>query len=155
MANTYIKAAFCIVMSRSDASIVRDAEAACELIDSCPEDELAAAYERLGTSFKQAFPAQGRNVFASFYEVFDDPVYPVLDCDIAYGHPDAMGLQELTFTGEQFGVEQIARLLFACKSALPCAFQYSYDCDNCGLASSAAAPWSSPTRASPSIAPPT
>lgn len=36
----------------------------------------------------------------------------------------------VSFTGDQFGVEQVAHLLFACaKSALPLGFQYAYTCD--------------------------
>jgi hypothetical protein len=131
MSNTYVKAAFTITMSREDASIIRDAEKACDAISApCDTADLTPVYNCLGYPFHNAFPSRDGNPFAAFFAIFDDPVYPSLDCDIAYGLPDAMGMCEVIFTGDQFGVEQVAQLLFtACKSALPCAFEYAYDCD--------------------------
>lgn len=131
MSNTYVKAAFAVTMSRADAAIIRDAETACEIIEDADENvDLAPAYECLSSPFKNAFPAREGNPFAGFFEIFDDPVYPTLDCEIEYGLPDAMGMCEVMFRGDQFGVEQVAQLLFtACKSALPCAFEFTYDCD--------------------------
>jgi hypothetical protein len=135
MANTYVKAAFTIFMSRQDASIIRDAEKACEIINAAGGAiDLAPDYDRLGLPFRNAFPARDGNPFGAFFAIFDDPVYPMFDCDIAYGLPDATGTCEVTFCGDQFGVEQVAMLLFAgCKSALPCAFEYAYDCDRLNI----------------------
>lgn len=131
MANTYVKAAFGITMSRQDATIICDAEKACAIINEAGgATDLAPDHARLGIAFRNAFPARNGNPFSAFFAIFDDPVYPSLDCDIAYGLPDAMGICEVIFTGEQFGVEQVAQLLFtACKSALPCAYEFAYDCD--------------------------
>ncbi len=68
--------------------------------------------------------------FDAFVELFDDPDFPSFDCRVDVGDPDSTGQCEVEFSGEQFGVEQVARLIFtACKSALPCAFAWSYDCD--------------------------
>ena len=41
---------------------------------------------------------------------------------------------EVIFSGDQFGVDQVAQLLFlAAKSALPCGFEYAMDCDKLRL----------------------
>ena len=131
MSNTYLKTAFALVMSSEDAALIQAAFVAADLLEANSEDdELRRAFDDLGPAFAAAFPPQGASGFGSFAELFDDPDFPSFDCRVDVGEADEQGRREVAFSGEQFGVEQVARLIFtACKSALPCAFAWSYDCD--------------------------
>lgn len=130
MANTYTKAAFTILMSHADAMLLRVAEQACEILDTGGEDEdLARQYDALDPAFRAVFPPEGASKFGTFLAIFPDPDFPCLDCVIDIRSNDANDAQ-VTFSGEQFGVEQVANLLLAaCKSALPCGFAWVSDCD--------------------------
>ena len=135
MSNSYVKAAFAVRMSVSDAALIAAAECATAILDSdATEDQLKAAYAELGPGFAKAFPPGKDNPFDGFLKIFDDPDFPYLDCDIEIGEQDADGMCEVIFTGEQFGVAQVAELLFrAARSALPCGFAYAFDCDKLRL----------------------
>ena len=131
MSNSYVKAAFAVRMSARDAALIAAAECATAILDSnATEDQFKVAYAELGPGFAERFPPGKDDPFAGFLEIFDDPDFPYLDCDIEIGEPEADGMCEVIFAGEQFGVEQVAELLFrAAKSALPCGFAYAYACD--------------------------
>jgi hypothetical protein len=131
MSNTYVKAAFSVFMSAEDASLVAKAQRACELLsDNMSDTDLRLSFDALGHRFITLFPAKGDNHFGSFLELFDDPAYPTLDCDIAVGEVDSTGCCEVTYSGEQFGIEAVANLIHrACKSALPCGFEWSFTSD--------------------------
>ena len=131
MANNYLEAAFALVMSSHDADVIRAAMTATDILDTRGEDdELRRAFDELGPAFAAVFPPKGPSGFDGFVELFDDPDFPTFDCHIDIGEADHDGRCEAAFSGEQFGVEQVARLIStACKSALPCAFAWSYDCD--------------------------
>lgn len=131
MSNTYTKAAFSILVTTAEADLLRLAERAVDLLDTVGVDEdLALAYDALGTAFHAAFPPLGASRFENFLALFDDWHFPYLDATIDIAPDDDTGLMRATFSGDQFGVEQIANLIFTvCKSALPCGFTWSYDCD--------------------------
>lgn len=131
MSNSYVKAAFSLFMSAEDAAMVAKAERASELLtDNHSDTDLMISFDALGHDFITLFPAKGPNHFGSFLELFDDPAYPMFDCDITIGEPDSCGVCEVTLSGDQFGVEAVARLIHvACKSALPCGFEWSCTSD--------------------------
>jgi len=131
VSNSYTKAAFCILMSPADVTTLSLAEKAVDILDAVSDDEdLKLSFDALGVGFHKVFPAKGPNDFGSFLELFDDPAYPRFGCDIDIEEPGTNGLCEVTFTGEQIEVEAIARLIFgACKSALPCAFEWAHGAD--------------------------
>jgi hypothetical protein len=131
MSNTFTKAAFTLLMSREDAGLLRVAQQAVDILDTNGDDaDLAAAYDALGERFHAVFPAQGPHRFGSFLRLFDDWHFPYLDATIEIEDDPAEANVKVTFSGEQFGVAQIAQLIFqGCKSALPCGFAWSYDAD--------------------------
>ncbi|WP_298277245.1 MULTISPECIES: hypothetical protein [Alphaproteobacteria] len=131
MSNSYLKAAFALLMSREDAALLREAEKAVDLLDTNgTDDELAAAYDTLDERFRAVFPPKGDNRFESFLELFEDWNFPYLDARIAIEDVEGEDNVRVTFTGDQFGVDQVAKLIFrACKSALPCGFAWSHDSD--------------------------
>ena len=131
MSNSYTKAAFTILMSREDAALLRSAEAAVDILETNGEDAaLAAAYDTLDERFRTIFPPKGESRFETFLELFDDPHLPYLDARIEIEDNPDEALVKVNFSGDQFGIDQVAELLFrGCKSALPCGFAWSYDCD--------------------------
>ena len=131
MSNSFTKAAFALLMSREDAALLREAEKAVDLLDTNVEDaDLAAAYETLDERFRAVFPPKGDSRFESFLELFDDRNFPYLDAHIDIEDAEIADHVRVTFSGDQFGIDQVANLIFrACKSALPCGFSWSYDCD--------------------------
>ena len=131
MSNSYVKAAFALVMSSTDADVVTAALTAADLLDGGEDDgDLRQAFHDLGPAFAAAFPPKGRSGFDTFLELFDDPDFPSFGCRVDIGEGNEDGTCEVVFSGEEFGAEQVAGLIFtACKSALPCAFAWSYDCD--------------------------
>ena len=135
MSNSYTKAAFAVRMTVSDATVIDAAQRAVDILDTnSDDDELKAAYADLGPAFAAVFPPTGDNDFGSFLDIFDDSAFPYLDCEIEIGDGDDYGMCEVIFSGDQFGVGQVAQLLFlAAKSALPCGFEYAMDCDRLRL----------------------
>ena len=131
MANSYTKAAFCILMSPADVTILSAATRAIDILEGDSTDEdLTLSFDALGIAFHTAFPAKGDNDFGSFLEIFDEPDHPTFGCDIDIEEPDKEGRCAVTFSGEQVEIEPVARLIFtACKSALPCAFEWSHGSD--------------------------
>ncbi len=131
MSNSYTKAAFGILMSPADATTLSLAEKAVDILDTVSDDQdLKLSFDALGVGFHAVFPAKGANDFGGFLELFDDPAHPRFGCDIDIEEPGTNGLCEVTFTGDQIEVEAIARLIFAaCKSALPCAFEWAHGAD--------------------------
>ena len=131
MSNSFTKAAFALLMSREDAALLREAEKAVDLLDTNGEDaDLAAAYETLDERFRTLFPPKGDSRFEGFLELFDDRNFPYLDAHIDIEDAEIADHVRVTFSGDQFGIDQVANLIFrACKSALPCGFSWSYDCD--------------------------
>jgi hypothetical protein len=131
MSNSYVKAAFSLFMSAEDAAMLAKAERASELLtDNHSDTDLKVSFDALGHDFITLFPAKGPNHFGSFLELFDDPSCPMFDCDIHVGDADSCGVCEVTFSGEQFGIEAVANLIHAaCKSALPCGFEWSCTSD--------------------------
>ena len=131
MSNSYTKAAFCILMSPADATMLSLAVKAIDILDTGSDDEdLKLSFDALGVRFGEVFPAKGPNAFGSFLDLIDDPAHPSLGCDIDIEEPDTEGRCAVTFSGEQVEVEAVARLIFtACKSALPCAFEWAHGMD--------------------------
>lgn len=131
MSNSYTKAAFQLLMTPSDAAMLRTAQKALDILDTTgDDDDRRISFDGLGVDFMGLFPAKGADYFGSFVELFDDPAFPSFDCCIDIAEANAAGLCEVTFSGDQFGVEPVARLIFAaCKSALPCAFEWSHGAD--------------------------
>ncbi|WP_051768185.1 hypothetical protein [Sphingobium sp. DC-2] len=131
MSNSYVKAAFSLFMSEKDAAMVAKAQRASDLLtDNHSDTDLKISFDALGHDFITLFPAKGPNHFGSFLELFDDPSYPMFDCDIRVGDADSCGVCEVTFSGEQFGIEAVANLIrVAAKSALPCGFEWSCTSD--------------------------
>ncbi len=131
MSNSYTKAAFCILMSPTDAATLSLARTAVDILDTVRDDEdLKLSFDALGVGFGQIFPAKGPNDFGSFLDLFDDPDFARFGCDIDIEEPGSEGLWAVTFSGEQVDVEAVANLIFAaCKSALPCAFEWAHGMD--------------------------
>lgn len=131
MSNSYTKAAFCILMSPADATMLALAVKAIDILDTVSDDEyLKLSFDALVVRFGEVFPAKGPNAFGSFLDLIDDPAHPSLGCDIDIEEPGTEGLCSVTFSGEQVEIEVIARLIFtACKSALPCAFEWAHGMD--------------------------
>jgi hypothetical protein len=131
MSNTFTKAAFTLLMNRDDAGLLRTAQQAVDILDTNGDDaDLAAGYDTLGERFHAVFPAQGPHRFGSFLKLFDDWHFPYLDATIEIEDDPAETQVKVTFSGDQFGVAQVAELIFqGCKSALPCGFAWSYDAD--------------------------
>lgn len=131
MSNTYLKAAFALIMTREDATLLREAEKALHLLERrSNDDELAAAYGTLDERFQSVFPPKGDTGFDSFLEIFDDRDAAYLDADIDIEDDPSDANVKVVFSGAQFGIDPVAQLIFrACKSALPCGFSWSYDSD--------------------------
>ena len=131
MANTYTKAAFTLTVTIEEAAMLRAAEQAVDILDSNGDDaDLALGYDSLGTRFHSLFPPKGASRFENFLALFDDWIFPYLDCRIDITEPDDAGNCRATFWGDQFGIEPVAGLIrIVCKSALPCGFAWISDCD--------------------------
>lgn len=132
MANNYTKAAFTLSVTAAEAALLTRAQAAADLLrHEMPEgDARRTAFADLGEAFGAAFPATDDDAFASFLELFADADYPSLDCDIVADPPDAAGQVDVYFGGEQVSLDTLAQLIRrTCPSALPCGFEYSFDCD--------------------------
>lgn len=131
MANNYIHAAFAVTVTASEAQLIAGVEAAIEAIDQdLPGEARQEAYDNLGLAFAAVFPPIGDDPFSGLMPIFPDEDVPCLDATIIIEDGPDDATKVVTFSGEQFGIEQIANLLFACaKSALPIGFEYAYTCD--------------------------
>lgn len=131
MANNYIHAAFAVTVTASEAALIAAAETAIDAIEEDLQGEgRREAYEALGPAFADAFPPLSDDPFSGFMPIFPDKDFPCLDATITIGDGQDHTTRVVTFSGDQFGIEQVANLLFACaKSALPIAFEYAYTCD--------------------------
>lgn len=133
MSNCYVHASFAVTVTAAEAEALADVTRAIEALDDAAGDpaiDLAGRYEALSPAFRAAFPAEAGNPFGCFCAVFSDPDYPVLGFTIEALEAQADGRTDLVLSGEQFGVEEAANLLFAiCKSALPFGFEYALTCD--------------------------
>ena len=131
MANNYLQAAFAVTVTASEARLIAAVQRAIRAIDSGVEgDEATAFVADLGPEFATAFPGGDADPFAGVMTIFPDADFPCLDADITIEDGPEADTKIVSFTGDQFGVEQVAHLLFACaKSALPLGFQYAYTCD--------------------------
>lgn len=131
MANNYIHAAFAVTVTASEAKLIAAVETAIDAIEEGLQGEARRkAYDALGPVFADAFPPISDDPFSGLMPIFPDEDFPYLDATITIedGHDDAT--TTVTFSGDQFGIEQVANLLFACaKSALPIGFEYAYTCD--------------------------
>jgi hypothetical protein len=131
MANNYLSSSFILEMTAEDAELVRLAQDASVILEfyagDSPRD---IEYKKLGPRFAALFPPKDGDDFGSFLDLFDDPDFPSFDCSIVISEVDAEGHCKVSFSGNQFGVDQVANLIFtACKSALPCAFSWAHTCD--------------------------
>jgi hypothetical protein len=131
MANNYLSSSFILEMTAEDAEMVRLAQDASVILEfyagDSPRD---IEYKKLGPRFAALFPPKDGDDFGSFLDLFDDPDFPSFDCSIVISEVDAEGHCKVSFSGNQFGVDQVANLIFtACKSALPCAFSWAHTCD--------------------------
>lgn len=131
MANNYLSSSFILEMTAEDAEMVRLAQEASVILEfyagDSPRD---IEYKKLGPRFAALFPPKDEDDFGSFLDLFDDPNFPSFDCSIVISEVDADGHCKVSFSGHQFGVDQVANLIFtACKSALPCAFSWAHTCD--------------------------
>jgi hypothetical protein len=131
MANNYIHAAFAVTVTASEAQLIAAVETAITAIeDDLQGDDRRAAYEALGSAFADAFPPISDDPFSGVMRIFPDKDFPCLDATITIEDCEDDTTSVVTFSGDQFGIEQIANLLFACaKSALPIGFEYAYTCD--------------------------
>ncbi|MBN8847367.1 MULTISPECIES: hypothetical protein [unclassified Sphingomonas] len=133
MSNSYVHASFAIAVTSAEAEALVDVARAVEAIEDAASDpavDLAGRYETLSPAFRSAFPAEPGNPFGSFVAIFSDPDYPVLGFTIEALEPRPDGQTDFILSGDQFGVEEAATLLFAiCKSALPFGFEYAMTCD--------------------------
>ena len=131
MANNYLQAAFAVTVTASEARLIAAVLHAVEAIDSGMEgDEAAALTAELGPEFAAAFPGDDANPLAGVMSIFPDPDFPCLDADVRIEDGPEADTRIASFSGDQFGVEQVANLLFACaKSAFPIGFQYAFTCD--------------------------
>lgn len=135
MADHYLETAFSIAVTVEEAALLAAAISAAERLSGADCPDRGAAYAELGPAFAAAFPASAEDPFATFLQLFDDPDFPQFDADIEIGESDASAQVLVYFAGRQFGVEQVARLIFAvAKSALPFGFEYAYTCSKlrCG-----------------------
>ncbi|QEH80976.1 hypothetical protein EIK56_23880 [Sphingomonas sp. C8-2] len=131
MANNYLSSSFILEMTAEDAEMVRLAQDASVILEfyagDSPRD---IEYKKLGPRFAALFPPKDGDDFGSFLDLFDDPDFPSFDCSIVISEVDAEGHCKVSFSGNQFGVDQVANLIFtACKSAIPCAFSWAHTCD--------------------------
>ena len=131
MANNYVQAAFAVTMNAHEAMLISGVLAAITAIEDDLEGaERSAAFEALGTAFAAAFPGDDDDPFAGVIAIFPDPDFPALDADVTIEDGREPDTKIVSFSGDQFGVEQIANLIFACaKSALPVAFEYAWTCE--------------------------
>ena len=127
MANHYLTSSFILEMSTEDAEMVRLAQRASEALSDLTDE---VTYADLGPRFAALFPPKNGDDFGSFLDLFDDRDFPSFNCDISIDTSNAEGCCAVSFSGSNFGVEQVAKLIFAaCKSALPCAFSWAITCD--------------------------
>lgn len=132
MSNSYTKAAFGLVITAAEADLLRRVVVAIELIGDADTsiDALEAHYASIGPDFAALFPRTELSPFDGLLNLFPDANYPVLDCDIEIGEPDAGGQVIVFLSGEQFGIETAANLLQRCaRSALPFGFEWASDHD--------------------------
>lgn len=131
MANNYLYAAFAVTVTVPEADLISAVEAAIEAIeDDLDAPERRAAFEALGPAFAAAFPPSSDDPFSGIMSIFPDAEFPCLDADITIEAGTDPHTRIVSFSGDQFGIEQVANLLFACaKSTLPIGFEYAYTCD--------------------------
>lgn len=131
MANNYIHAAFAVTITASEAELIAAAETAINAIEEDLQGESRReAYEALGPAFADAFPPISEDPFSGFMPILPDKDFPCLDATITIEDGQDHTTKVVAFSGDQFGIEQVANLLFACaKSALPIGFEYAYTCD--------------------------
>jgi hypothetical protein len=71
-----------------------------------------------------AFPPGTDDPFSGVMTIFLDEEFPSLDADVTIETDVITDDAIVSFSSEQFGIEQVANLLFACaKSALPIGFE--------------------------------
>ncbi len=130
MANHYVRASFVLDVTADEAELIVKAFDAAGLLDGTPAAaEIEAGYVGLGQAFAAAFPPGDDDPFASFRDLFDDGDYPTFGCEID-GSELAGGGVRLWFGGDQVGIDALPRLFAkVAPSALPFAFEYSFDCD--------------------------
>lgn len=132
MTNSYTKAAFTVSVLAAEAELIGKIIAATAIVsDRCYSlDDLEAAYASYGPDFATIFPREGISPFGSFVQIFYDPDFPDLSCDIDIGPVDENGQVEIFFRGEQFETSTAATILQrAAPSILPFGFEYAVDCD--------------------------
>lgn len=131
MANNYIHAAFAVTVTASEAKLIAAVETAIDAIEEGLQGEARReAYDALGPVFADAFPPISDDPFSGFMPIFPDKDFLCLDAAITIEDGQDHTTRVVTFSGDQFGIEQVANLLFACaKSALPIGFEYAYTCD--------------------------
>lgn len=131
MANNYLTAAFAVRVTTSEARLIAAVETAIEAIDAGLEgEERRKAFDELGPEFAATFPAGTDDPFSGVMAIFPDKEFPSIDAHVTIEASADTDGAIVSFSGEQFGIEQVANLLFACaKSALPTGFEYAYTCD--------------------------
>lgn len=132
MANNFTKAAFTLTVTGAEAALLDQAQGAARTLwnEEPAGAERREAYQALGAGFAAAFPPTDDDPFGSFLELFDDADYPAIDCTIHVGDPDEEGRVSVYFGGDQVSPDTLAELIRrTCSSALPCGFEYSFDCD--------------------------
>lgn len=132
MSNSYIKAAFGLAVTSAEADLLRRVVAAIALIGDAgiSVDALDAHYATLGADFAALFPRTELSPFDGLLDLFPDPNYPYLDCDIEISEPNAERQVAVFFSGEQFCIETAANLIQRCaRSALPFGFEWASDHD--------------------------
>lgn len=131
MANNYLYAAFAVSVTASEAQLIANVEAAIDAIEQDLQGKARQeAFDALGPEFAATFPPTSDDPFSGLMPIFPDEDFPCLDADVTIEERDANGTHTVSFSGHQFGIEQVANLLFACaKSTLPIGFEYAYTCD--------------------------
>lgn len=133
MSNNYTKASFLLLVQPDEAELLQLAKDASDMLENHDDDALGRreAFDGLGPAFAAAFPPTDDDPFGSFLALFDDADFPIFSCRIDVDDtPDEAGKIQVFFHGDQVSVDAVALLIFAaCKSALPCGFEYALDCD--------------------------
>jgi len=131
MANNYLYAAFAVSVTASEAQLIANVEAAIDAIEQDLQGKARQeAFDALGPEFAATFPPTSDDPLSGLMPIFPDEDFPCLDADVTIEEGQDHTTRVVTFSGDQFGIEQVANLLFACaKSALPIGFEYAYTCD--------------------------
>ncbi len=112
MSNDYTLTTFAFAATHAEASIIREALRAIDILHGPEKDDLTADWERMAPEFRCAFanPKDGVSKnFDTFLSIFVDPCWPTFGTEFSFTE-NPEGSITVTGDSEQFAFEPTAKL---------------------------------------------